>query len=368
MCFSYETGSPHNPINCIVPPHMLEVMALRGDKAVAKMARSMLAQNEKVRDERAEQSSGGMVPVKGAPGAFVSAALASPGKKKHVCDRKIYDGQSKAALPGKLVRKEGGAATGDAEVDAAYDGAGEVFELYSKEYKRNSLDGNGMSLVATVHHRRNYNNAFWNGSQMAYGDGDDRIFQTFTELSVVGHEMSHGVVQFSGGLVYQGQSGALNESYADVFGALVVQKKNGETASEANWLVGEGILGPDINGVALRSMKAPGTAYFDTLLGQDPQPYHMDFFVNTTADKGGVHINSGIPNHAFYLFSQYIGGYAWEKPGQIWYLALQKINNPLATFGDWAAQTMEASIELHGVGSWEMIMLRRAWKLVGISV
>ncbi|MGI9351876.1 MAG: M4 family metallopeptidase [Rhizobiaceae bacterium] len=328
----------------------------------------MLTQNEKVRAERAELASSGMMPVEGAPGAFVSTALATVGAQQHACERKIYDGQKKAALPGKLVRNEGDPVTGDEEIDAAYDGAGEVFELYSKEFNRNSLDGNGMPLIATVHHRRNYNNAFWNGAQMAYGDGDGQIFQTFTELSVIGHEMSHGVVQFSGGLIYQGQSGALNESYADVFGSLVVQKKKGQSASEANWLVGEGILGPNINGVALRSMKAPGTAYSDALLGQDPQPYHMDLFVNTTGDNGGVHINSGIPNHAFYLYSNYIGGNAWERPGQIWYLSLQKINNPHATFNDWAAQTMEAAIELHGAGSWEMIMLRRAWKLVGISV
>ena len=367
MCTCSNTA-PHNPINCIIPPHMLEVMAMRGDKSVAKMARSMLSQNEKVRAERADQPGGRMVPSQSTPGAFVSSALAGSGAHAHTCERKIYDGQRRAALPGKLARGEGDPATGDSEVAAAYDGAGEVFELYSKEYDRDSLDGNGMPLVATVHHRRNYNNAFWNGTQMAYGDGDGQIFQTFTELSVIGHEMSHGVVQFSGGLIYQGQSGALNESFADVFGSLVIQRKQGETASEASWLVGEGILGPDINGVALRSMKAPGTAYSDSLLGQDPQPYHMDLFVNTTGDNGGVHINSGIPNHAFYLFSQYMGGKAWEIPGQIWYLALQKINNPLATFSDWAAQTMEAAIELHGVGSWEMIMLRRAWKLVGISV
>ena len=347
---------------------MLEVLAMRGDKAVARMARSMLVQNEKVRAERAELGCSGMMPVKGKPGAFVSTALAAAGAQQHACERKIYDGQKKAALPGKLVRKEGDPATGDEEVDAAYDGAGDVFALYSEEYNRDSLDGNGMPLIATVHHRRKYNNAFWNGTQMAYGDGDGKIFKTFTELSVIGHEMSHGVVQFSGGLIYQGQPGALNESYADVFGSLVVQRKKGQSASEASWLVGEGILGPDINGVALRSMKAPGTAYSDVLLGQDPQPYHMDLFVNTTGDNGGVHINSGIPNHAFYLYCNYLGGNAWERPGQIWYLSLQKINNPHATFNDWAAQTMEAAIELHGIGSWEMIMLRRAWKLVGISV
>ncbi len=358
----------HNPIQCIIPPHMLEVMVLRGDSGIRKMAQSMLKQNEEVREERAEQSSGGMVPDANRAGMFVTTALAQGCAGTHTCERKIYDGQEKASLPGELARAEGDAPTNDEEVDRAYDGAGDVFGLYSNEFERNSLDGNGMPLVATVHHRRKYNNAFWNGQQMAYGDGDDKIFQTFTELSVIGHEMSHGVVQFSGGLVYQGQSGALNESFADVFGALTVQYKLGQEVHEADWLMGKGILGEDINGVALRSLKAPGTAYSDSLLGRDPQPYHMDFYVSTTSDNGGVHINSGIPNHAFYLYAQYIGGKSWKRAGQIWYRALQQLNNPMATFGDWAAQTMDAAIELHGVGSYEMMMLRRAWRLVGISV
>ncbi|WP_375690162.1 M4 family metallopeptidase [Pseudooceanicola sp. LIPI14-2-Ac024] len=346
---------------------MLEVMRLRGDEGVRKMAEEMLKLGEKTREERAEQSTGGMVPSSRS-GTFISRALAEATATTLSPNRKVYDGEKKASLPGTRARFEGDPATGDAEVDRAYDAAGEVFELYAQAFNRDSLDGFGMDLVHTVHHRANYNNAFWNGTQMAYGDGDGQLFQTFTELSVIGHEMSHGVVQFSGGLVYEGQSGALNESFADVFGVMTQQRALGQSVYDADWLVGKGILGPNINGVALRSMKAPGTAYSDSLLGQDPQPYHMDLFVNTTSDNGGVHINSGIPNHAFYLFCMYMGGNAWDRPGQIWYKALQEINNPLATFGNWAAQTLDAAIDLHGNGSYEMLMLRRAWKLVGIDV
>ena len=359
----------HNPINCIIPPHMLDVMLLRGDKSVRKMAESLIKIGESTREDRAASMGSGVVPAADGSGTFVSHAMAqgAAGPHTHTCNREVYDGEEKAALPGVLVRAEGDPPTGDEEVDRAYEGAGAVFDLYSEEFNRNSIDGFGMTMVQTVHHRRKYNNAFWNGVQMAYGDGDGQIFQTFTELSVVAHEISHGVVQHSGGLIYQGQSGALNESYADVFGAMTQQRKQGQSVYEADWLVGRGILGPNINGVALRSMKAPGTAYSDALLGQDPQPYHMDFYVNTTSDNGGVHINSGIPNHAFYLYCMYLGGNSWEKPGQIWYKALQQINNPHATFGDWAAQTLDASISLYGAGSYEMLMLRRAWNLVGID-
>lgn len=351
---------------CIVPPYMLRVMALRGDEKTAQMARTLLRQSEKIRDERVEHITA-TPPGAGDHGAFVGRALSETGS---LCcpDRRIHDGGFRAALPGQPIRSEGDAPTGDADADLAYDGAGAVFSLFAEEYGRNSLDGRGLPLIATVRHRRNYNNAFWNGTQMAYGTGDGEVFRTFLELSVIGHEMAHGVIQHSGGLIYENQSGALNESIADVFGSLAVQRSLGQQVHEADWLVGRGILGPGINGVALRSMKAPGTAYSDDLLGQDPQPWHMDRFVVTSDDNGGVHINSGIPNHAFYLFCTYLGGNAWELPGRIWYRALQNLNNPMASFSDWADQTMQAAHELSGAGSLDTVMLRRAWKLVGISI
>ncbi len=347
---------------------MLDVLAMRGNAATQKMAREMLSGDGAMRAKRAMHAGPSeMRPSERSVSGFETrgGARAAPDRKPK---RKIYDGQKKSALPGKLVRSEGGASTGDSAADEAYDGAGAVFDLYSKEFGRDSVDGEGMTLVQTVHHRKKYNNAFWDGDQMAYGDGDGVIFSKFTELSVIAHEMSHGVVQFSGGLQYEGESGALNESFADVFGALTLQRAMGQDAHQADWLIGKGILGPNIKGVALRSMKAPGTAYADSLLGQDPQPYHMDFFVNTTSDNGGVHINSGIPNHAFYLYARYLGGSAWKKPGKVWYDTMQRLNNPLASFAQWATLTVDVANGLFGVGSIDALLLRRAWKLVGLAV
>ena len=359
--------TPHHPhrcsIQCIVPPHMLRVLAMRAEGEVQRMARTLLAEDAAVRARRSLLAVEPEAPPETKAVSAVVAGAAPTGP-----DRRIHDGEGRAALPGRLARGEGDGPTGDGECDAAYDGAGAVHALFAAEYGRDSLDGRGLPLVATVHHRRDYNNAFWNGTQMAYGDGDGRLFRTFTELSVIGHEMTHGVVQFSGGLVYEGQSGALNESVSDVFGALTKQRERGEEAHEADWLLGAGILGPDIRGTALRSMRAPGTAYADPLMGTDPQPFHMDLYVDTTDDNGGVHINSGIPNHAFYLYARELGGRAWERPGRIWYRALQEINNPMASFGDWAVATMDAATALHGVGAWEAVMLRRAWRLVGIAL
>lgn len=362
MCFSACSLPHHHAVECIVPPHMLRVIALRGTGAEAEMARTLLKQTEKLREDREDHATPAPEPAQTVTGQRRKAAA------KYTPDRQIHDGEHKAALPGKLVRAEGDDPSGIADADAAYDAAGEVFGLYGTCFGRDSLDGKGMALIATVNHRRNYNNAFWDGSQMAYGNGDGKLFKTFIDLSVIAHEMTHGVVQHSGGLIYKDQSGALNESLADVFGAMAVQRKLGQAVHQADWIIGGELLAEGIKGQGLRSLKAPGTAYHDDLLGQDPQPWHMDNFLSTTDDNGGVHINSGIPNHAFYIYCQYLGGNSWEKPGQIWYKALQDLNNPLASFKNWADQTVAAAIELYGLGSTEMVMLRRAWKLVGLSI
>jgi len=336
---------------------MTDAIKMRGDSKQKEMAIELNNEGIQFREERQ---------VAAPPTAFMAAPLVETGALPQL-DRKVYDCQSKATLPGKLVRKEGAPPSGDQQVDESYDGAGDTYDLYFNEYNRDSLDGQGMKLVSSVHYRRKHNNAYWNGSQMLYGDGDGIIFNPLTsDLAVIGHELSHGVVQFSGGLVYRDQSGALNEHYADVFGVLTKQYKQDQEVSQADWLIGAGILGAEINGEALRSMRAPGTAYNDSLIGKDPQPYHMDDYVVTQSDNGGVHINSGIPNHAFYLVAVMLGGKAWEKAGHIWYNTLQKINNPHAKFMDWAEETIEQARDLYNAGSKEAILTRRAWKLVGV--
>ena len=173
--------------------------------------------------------------------------------------------------PASVVRKEGEPATGDPAADEAYDGLGHTHRLYAEAFGRNSIDGQGLPLDATVHFGKLYDNAFWDGTQMVFGDGDGEIFQRFTKsLSVIGHELAHGVTQHSAGLVYRNQAGALNESLSDVFGALVEQYVGRQPASEASWLIGEGLFTDQVEGAALRSLKAPGTAYDDDVLGKDP--------------------------------------------------------------------------------------------------
>jgi Zn-dependent metalloprotease len=224
-----------------------------------------------------------------------------------------------------------------------------------------------MKLDSTVHYGEDYNNAFWNGTQMVYGDGDGDIFQRFTKsIDVIGHELTHGVTQYEAALEYHGQAGALNESFSDVFGSLVKQYSRKQKADKADWLIGNGLFSKKVKGVALRSMKKPGTAYNDPTIGKDPQPGHMKDYVNTKSDNGGVHINSGIPNRAFYLTSMELGGYAWEKAGKIWYIALTERLRERSIFQSAADTTFEVAGTVYGKNGIEQKAVSRAWKEVGL--
>jgi Zn-dependent metalloprotease len=283
-------------------------------------------------------------------------------------DRTISDARHLENLPGVRVRGEDDPPTGDADVDEAFDGLGATFDFYWDAYGRSSIDGAGGELLATVHYGRDYDNAFWNGERMVFGDGDGEIFAGFTEsLTVVAHELAHGVTEYEGGLVYQGQSGALNESLSDVFGALTEQHHLGQSAEAATWLIGEGIFTPAVQGVALRSLAAPGTAYDDDVLGRDPQPAHMDDYVQTPDDNGGVHINSGIPNHAFYLTATALGGRAWERAGLVWYRTLTSGTlSPTSDFAAFARATVASAEAEYGEGSEEVDAVRAGWTGVGV--
>ena len=215
---------------------------------------------------------------------------------------------------------------------------GKFWSYFEAEFGRRSIDGRGGTVSITVHYGRDYDNAFWDGIQLVFGDGDGQIFERFTKpMDVMAHEFTHGVTQFTVGLAYQDQPGALNESISDVFASMAKQRALGQTAAEADWLIGEGLFTSAINAKALRSMKEPGTAYDDPQIGRDLQVGSMADYVYTDDDSGGVHINSGIPNRAFVLAALDIGGASWEKAGQVWYDTL--VHGELsaqASFGSFA--------------------------------
>ncbi|WP_137989390.1 M4 family metallopeptidase [Streptomyces vilmorinianum] len=345
---------PVHPVFCtIVPPHMLEHLARSENPAVREAARHTLVADAMNRTSRALSQ----------PAEAPAAPPAGPARPR----RTVYDAQGGTDLPGVEVRAEDGETTGDATVERAYDGLGATFDLFLKAFGRDSIDGAGLPLLATVHYDRNYGNAFWNGEQMVFGDGDDEIFLDFTlPVDVIGHELAHGFTQYTANLEYFSQSGALNESVSDVFGSLVKQYARGHSAETADWLIGEGLFHPNVQGTALRSMKEPGTAYDDDVLGKDPQPGHMDDYVRTGRDNGGVHINSGIPNRAFYLAATELGGFAWERAGQIWYDVMTGGTlTPETRFSEFAAATVAAAKARYGDGD-EIQAVLKAWAAVGV--
>jgi len=292
-----------------------------------------------------------------ADGSLIAEVAAAP-------TRTIFDAQNTEKLPGVIVRGEDDGPVEDSSVNEAFDGLGATFQMLLQAFDRDSLDGAGAALNATVHYGEDYDNAFWDGSRMVFGDGDGEVFTGFTRsISVIGHELGHGVIQTTAGLVYQGQSGALNESIADVLGVLTEQHQLGQTADQATWLVGAGIFTGAVQGKALRSMIEPGTAYDDDELGRDPQPAHMRDYVHTTEDNGGVHINSGIPNRAFALAAKAVGGHAWEGAGLAWYRALTGGLSSTAGFTEFAERTITTAAE---IGATVESAVRDAWIAVGV--
>jgi Zn-dependent metalloprotease len=353
-------------IFCIIPPHMLDQIVLNGTPAQSNLAQSNITVSKSL---RATRSAGGGRLTASLTTASMNATV-STGKQ-----RTIYDAKQGSQLPGTKVRGEGDPASSDPAVNESYEGSGFTHDLYSNIYKRNSIDNNGLKLDSSVHYEKGYDNAFWNGQQMVYGDGDEdlppdqRLFNRFTiAVDVIGHELTHGVTQYEANLDYLNQPGALNESISDVFGSLVKQYQLQQTADQADWIIGAGLFTPNVKGVGIRSMKAPGSAYDDPVLGKDPQPMHMDHYVTTTSDNGGVHINSGIPNHAFYVIAREIGGYAWEKAGAIWYKALTEKLKSNSNFTDAANLTYQAAADLYGSGSLEQKAVQSGWAAVGITV
>lgn len=355
-----EQFQHRHSIFCILPPYILKKIAENGDEHQRSIALNALSGDMTFRNLRTGTR---VSPVfnRKRPSAFLVA-----GDKQ----RTIFTAEQSQNLPGKTVRAEGSKPSGDAAADEAYDGLGATYDFFWEQFKRNSIDDEGMPLNGTVHFGVDYANAFWDGQRMVFGDGDNELFNRFTlSLDVIAHELTHGVTEDEAQLLYAGQSGALNESISDVFGSLVKQYKLKQTADKADWLIGAELFTDKVqsgNGAkaAIRSMKNPGTAYNDPVLGKDPQPKHMKDFVNTFEDNGGVHINSGIPNHAFYLVALALGGFAWEKAGRFWYETL--IDSRLksnATFQRFAELTFENAKRFN-----VEVVVAEAWEKVGLTL
>jgi Zn-dependent metalloprotease len=284
--------------------------------------------------------------------------------------RTVYTSNNQMLLPGTLLWAEGVEPAADVNAQHAFDCVGATYEFYQGVLARQSVDGSGLPLVLSVHYGSGYCNALWNGSQMVFGDGDGTYFNTFTnDLDVIAHELTHGVVQYTCALTYQDESGALNEHLADAFGTMVKQRALGQDVTQASWLVGETIFKGAPPGTAVRSLKDPGNAFNLPGVGKDPQVASMADYQHLPADEdfGGVHINSGIPNKAFYLAAVAAGGHSWETIGPVWYAAMtSKSVTANSTFADFATATLAAA-QQHA-SSDVRSAIAQAWEQVGVPV
>ena len=339
-----------------VPPYVQSELAKNVEGAPADKTQKALS--DAARKRRAAAI------TKAAPGGELGLAPAATGTSR----REVYDSGNTDNQRVTLVRPEGAPETKDVEVINAYDNAGVVRTYFKQVLNRDSIDNRSLDLVLNVHFSVKFNNAFWDGDEMTFGDGDGVIFSGFARsLDVVAHELAHGVTQYASGLVYQKESGALNEHFSDVFGTAITQWANNETPEEADWLIGDEIMGPDLYGEALRSMRHPGTAYDNPIIGKDPQPAHYADRYTGTSDNGGVHINSGIPNRAFCLTATELGDTL--VAARIWYHALHFLK-PTTSFAEASVHVADSArilVKAGVVPKGAAQIVRGAWRAVGVG-
>jgi Zn-dependent metalloprotease len=342
-----------NPVHCILPPGVLHKLAQSAEGESREALLGTLDIDHKFRLARAEAA------ARGGGRAARAITFARIGGK---VQRTIYDQRhERAQTPGRVVRAEGQDASSDDAVNQAYEGLGATYDYYWSNFERDSIDGQGMPLQGLVHYAANYANAFWdNAGHMFFGDGDGTyLTQTTAGIDVIGHELTHGVTQHEANLVYSGQSGALNESLSDVFGIQVKQLVLKEDVEQSDWYIGKEVVGPMLQ-PALRSMKEPGSAH-----EHDEQPGDMDHYV----DGGDVHVNSGIPNRAFYVAATTLGGNAWDAAGPIWYDTLCDPSlTETASFRDFARLTLSHARKRYGPESKELDAVTNAWEAVKLPL
>lgn len=306
-----------------IPPYILRAIAERGETAVREFARATIDESGRLRGGRLTDA----VPVR--------------------------RGRSRVRVDG--------ARRNDSSAAEASDAATKAVTFFRR------ILGSPMRVDLTLHHGRRFCNALWDGQRIFCGDGDDWYFRRFISLDVIAHEMGHALVQQTAGLESSGESGALAEHFCDVFAVLARQYTRHENVQQADWLVGADLLTDRVAGAAIRSMRAPGTAYDDPVLGHDPQPAHIRDYVRA-AEGDTAHVNCGIPSRAFYEIAALIGGNAWEVAGPIWYRALTRQLRPRSTFAQCAEATWRVAGQMYGLGSTAQQAVAAAWASVGLAI
>lgn len=350
-----------NPQHCIVPPYMLNRLMESGNKKVADRAINSNFRSYRFRNDRVFFRAASLYEK-------TVLGLAPKVSKVSKMNMEVYDCKhttdfSDAVL---LWDSKNNQKTTSVAARNVIKGGKASWDFYWDLFGRNSIDNRGLMIKQYVHFDKGMDNAYWDGRRMVYGDGDGVVFTSFTsDIDVIGHELTHGVTENESNLDYENQAGALNESFSDIFGIMIKQRYNNQDVKKSNWLIGEKVM----IGVkyALRSMKAPGTAYINhPELGDDPQPATMDNYQNLpntpSGDWGGVHINSGIPNFAFYVAAFNMGGYSWEKAGRIWYAVLTDTAlKHTANFEDVKNLSVSHAEKIFGINSNESRAVIQGW-------
>lgn len=260
-----------------------------------------------------------------------------------------------------------------AGVDAHF-GAAQTWDYYLNTFNRRGINGAGFTVLSRVHYGRNYNNAFWNGSNMTYGDGDGATFTSLVSLDVAGHEITHGVTTNEANLTYNKESGALNESFSDIFGTMVEYYTGNVGGRTPDYFIGEDIYVPASTDPGFRNMKDP-------LEDGDPDNYSIRNYQGTCSpssnnDNCGVHSNSGIQNNAFYLLAEggtnrtsglSVTGITRAKAGAIFYRALTIYLGPSSNFAAARAACLQSAADLYGANSAEYSATAAAWTAVGVN-
>ena len=286
-------------------------------------------------------------------------------------NRAVYSANNGTSLPGSLKRSEGGALTGDSHVDENYAHLGTTYQCYSVNFGRDSFNNAGAQLKSTVHYSSSYTNAFWNGSQMVYGDSDGvQSAPLGKSLDVTVHELTHAVTDYESDLIYSNESGALNEGMSDIFSAYCESWTKSWAMDAAVWMIGDDVWTPNTAGDALRYMANP------TQDGSS-KDYYPERYTGTS-DNGGVHWNSGIANLAFKLLSTggthprskttvNVAGIGIQKAGAIFYKANVDLMTSSTTFAQAKTYTEQAAEQLYGATSAEKASVTQTWEAVGVG-
>jgi len=311
--------------------------------------------------------------LRGARAATSAKGTARPERGTKPLHRQVFDAQGQTRLPGALLRHEDGKPVHDnPAANQAYDNLGIALAFFSEVFGRDSADGAGMRIDASVHYGFGFANAMWTGEQMVVGDGDGRHTHNIAgSLGIIGHELSHALSQhlIKGGLgvvlaadqppQLEGEAGALNESFSDICASMIKQWHAGQDVHQADWLLGEDILAEHA-GHAVRSLKDPGNPKLTW--PEDDQIKDYKRFKPSQEP----HTASGVGNHAFYLAATELGGRSWESLGLVWLKGYQKLQ-ARSTYVDAARATADAAAEVHGKDSKPHQAVRAAWKAVNVT-